>query len=64
VPRPRRTAPFVGGTGVRLARVSRVGLFDPNDRWRDIVAKAIIEAAQAGERDTEPLRDRGVRAVS
>jgi hypothetical protein len=41
-----------------------VGLTDPTDRWRDIVAKTIIEAAQAGERDYERLRDRGVRAIS
>jgi hypothetical protein len=41
-----------------------LGLKDPTDRWRDIVAKVIIEAAQAGERDPERLRDRGVRAVS
>jgi hypothetical protein len=41
-----------------------VGLTDPANPWRDIVAKVIIEAAQAGERDPGRLRDRGVRAVS
>jgi hypothetical protein len=36
---------------------------DPGDRWRDIVAKKIIEAAQAGERDADRLRDRGLKAL-
>jgi hypothetical protein len=41
-----------------------LGLTDPNDRSRDLVAKRIIEAAQAGERDPERLRASGVRAGS
>ena len=39
------------------------GLTDPNDPRRDTVAKAIIECAQAGERDPGRLRDCGVRAA-
>jgi hypothetical protein len=41
-----------------------LGLTDPNDRWRDIVAKKIIEATQRGERDPERLRECGVSALS
>jgi hypothetical protein len=38
-------------------------LSDPSHRWREIIAKKIIEAAQAGERDPDRLRDRGLKAL-
>jgi hypothetical protein len=40
-----------------------LGLADPTNPWRDIVAKKIIEAAQAGERDQDRLRERGLIAL-
>jgi hypothetical protein len=40
-----------------------LGLADPTNPWRDIVAKKIIEAAQAGERDQDRLRACGLNAL-
>jgi hypothetical protein len=48
-------------TGVFEDACRTLGLTDPNDRRRDIVAKKIIEAAQAGERDADRLRDLGLK---
>jgi hypothetical protein len=50
-------------TGAFEDACTLVGLTDPADHRRDLVAKAIIEAAQAGERDPARLRERGVQAV-
>ena len=41
-----------------------LGASEPNHPRRDIIAKKIFEAAQAGERNSERLRECGVRAVS
>lgn len=40
-----------------------LGFSDPTNPWRDIVAKKIIEAAQAGERDQDKLRECGLNAL-
>jgi hypothetical protein len=41
-----------------------LGLTDPTNPSRDIVAKKIIEAVQAGERDQDRLRECGLTALS
>jgi hypothetical protein len=40
-----------------------LGLADPANPWRDIVAKKIIEAGQAGERDQSRLLECGLNAL-
>jgi hypothetical protein len=40
-----------------------LGLDDPANASRDLVAKKIIEAAQAGERNQERLRECGLSAL-